>query len=461
MGRRVQVSHFCYLELEPLHAHGHHLNLIESILRDVGDTGRFEGASFIGNADAGAEARDRLTRLGFERVLADVPRVHLPNEPNNILAVADALRRAVERIPADDVVLFSSMPSPYVLLAIALALRPIPLTRRLQVIVRLAMTDEEWAWFECRLSAIINFVSLTPTLRDRFVFTVESARLRDYYAERTGYRFPIQFGPISRTLVRSTRDKWAEYDAERGPFNLAFIGEAREEKGFQHLPDFVERFAAVMPTARFHIQCNASPVNDTPTVVSARNRLLALRDGPLNGRLVLYLSPLPYTLYQAVLSKAHALLLPYLAERYACRGSGIAFEGLQADALILVTGDTDLEVTFDMCPGTIPFDFTTPDPETVLPALAALLRERAAARRELSHDDLDHCGDLLFSRTFFERSTLGEMSRDLRPASASPAAIARLDRELETLRVCTRETLEDHLFDRVFAATRARHDVVA
>ena len=450
------MSHICYLELEQLQAYGHHLNLIESVLGDMLDTGLFEGASFIGNADIDAEIRARLGRLRFDDIFAETPRVHLPNEPNNIPAVADALRRAIGKIRADDIVLYSNMPSPYVLLAIALAARGIPAEKKLRFIVRLAMTDEEWTWFESRLSAIINYISVTDTLRDRFLFTVESTRLQEYYQERTGYLFPIQFGPISRTLVLTTQDKWPSYEPDRGPFNIAFLGEAREEKGFQHLPAFVEHLAAALPTARFHIQCNASSVNNTPSIVETRNRLVALRDGdgPLRSRIVLYHSPLPHALYQAVLSKAHCVLLPYLAERYACRGSGVAFEGIQADAMILVTGNTDLEVTFNLCPATIPFDFTVPNLADAMPGLVRTLKEQIARKRGHPHDDLARCDHLLFSRMFFDITSLARMPRDTHPLAGSAAANARLDRELQDLRQCSSEIGDQRHFERLFAVTR-------
>lgn len=122
------------------------------------------------------------------------------------------------------------------------------------------------------------------------------------------------------------------------PLEIMYLGPARTEKGFVKLPPFVretlERTSA--PSLRFTIQVTPQILGYTADVAAAVEGLRAIDD----PRLMLIVDPLSLADYRTLLGRADVLLMPYDAERYRHRSSGIAVEAVLAEATIVATRDT-------------------------------------------------------------------------------------------------------------------------
>lgn len=126
-----------------------------------------------------------------------------------------------------------------------------------------------------------------------------------------------------------------------GPLRIAFVGEARDEKGFAWLPDLIEDLAADYVSTgkvRFLIQANLGDPRYNPLSNAALDRLKCLPkqmaelfglDGPL--------SPAHY--YQLI-SASHIILVPYDRERYRASSSGTLTEAIAGGRPAVVPSGT-------------------------------------------------------------------------------------------------------------------------
>ncbi|KAF0182040.1 MAG: group 1 glycosyl transferase [Alphaproteobacteria bacterium] len=158
------------------------------------------------------------------------------------------------------------------------------------------------------------------------------------------------------------------------PVRVAFIGESRREKGFHLLPDIV---ATVRRDAdaevRFTIQLMPGEAGADPSVTKAMARLRAGADG-----VDLVHGALDQDAFHGVLAASHVLLLPYAANAYARRSSGLLVEGLAA-GLAIVTPAAESWITRTIaCNGAETGAFTYEDGEAGLPG-AVLRAVRAVA----------------------------------------------------------------------------------
>ncbi|MEZ5558729.1 MAG: hypothetical protein R3E86_09350 [Pseudomonadales bacterium] len=120
--------------------------------------------------------------------------------------------------------------------------------------------------------------------------------------------------------------------------NVAYLGAARTEKGFNQLPDMISEILrdGAAAEVRFHIQATPQMLGYTDDVRDAIDRLRAIDD----ERLTLVTAPLSQAEYQSILEWTDVLLVPYQLDRYRVRGSGIAVEGVIAGANLISTEGT-------------------------------------------------------------------------------------------------------------------------
>lgn len=120
---------------------------------------------------------------------------------------------------------------------------------------------------------------------------------------------------------------------DNGPLIIGYLGDARDEKGFQHLPKLVESFRSrpgAAAHARFLFQANFNVPEGEPGSRYARSMLetyhtVELVHGPFDSRE-----------YNALLQRMDIVLIPYAAENYSARSSGVLMEALSAGLPVLV-----------------------------------------------------------------------------------------------------------------------------
>jgi len=130
---------------------------------------------------------------------------------------------------------------------------------------------------------------------------------------------------------------WAErVPAPAGPPTFAYLGSAREEKGFARLPGIVAAIAARCGGAiRFEIQACRPASGLSPACAAALDALGTM------PAVRLVPGPLDEATYAALLARADAVMLPYARSSYAVRGSGIAVEAMATGRTLLVTAGTE------------------------------------------------------------------------------------------------------------------------
>ncbi len=116
---------------------------------------------------------------------------------------------------------------------------------------------------------------------------------------------------------------------------IGYLGDARDEKGFQHLPRLVEAFAPrpdERARVRFLFQANFNVPQGEPGSRYARS-LLEQHDGDL---IELVHGPFDSAEYNALLRRMDIVLIPYAAESYSARSSGVLMEALSAGKPVLI-----------------------------------------------------------------------------------------------------------------------------
>jgi hypothetical protein len=124
-----------------------------------------------------------------------------------------------------------------------------------------------------------------------------------------------------------------------GPLRIAYLGDARGEKGFHLLADLVDALAPrLFPQrrARFLIQGNVSVAGDSPELAAVRQRLAAY--GPDDVTLIT--DQLDLAAFHALVRGSHIVLLPYERDAYARRSSGIMVQALAAGRVVVVPSAT-------------------------------------------------------------------------------------------------------------------------
>ncbi|HVC92681.1 MAG TPA: hypothetical protein VND64_03275 [Pirellulales bacterium] len=120
---------------------------------------------------------------------------------------------------------------------------------------------------------------------------------------------------------------------------VVYLGDARCEKGFHHLPAIVTALTDGADGRRrfaFRFQSHTTlPIAETE-VLAARAQLA----DSTNRGVTLIEQPLESRAYRELLAASHVTLLPYDAAAYAARSSGVFAESLAAGVPVVVPADT-------------------------------------------------------------------------------------------------------------------------
>ncbi|MEE7448425.1 hypothetical protein MRF4_11660 [Methylobacterium radiotolerans] len=129
------------------------------------------------------------------------------------------------------------------------------------------------------------------------------------------------------------------------PLVLAYLGDAREEKGFHHLPDLMSATEADRTSPALILKSQVYYTSDypEPACLTAAARLrstsrdrVTLIEGPLNSRD-----------YARELLKSDAILIPYRRADYVARSSGIFSEALAGGIPVIVPAGTWMSAECD------------------------------------------------------------------------------------------------------------------
>jgi len=397
----MSESIFYYVEFEAFVDVGHRLNTANQYAATLRNQASFDHYCVIAPPSRLDMNRLREALCSYDSVDLSLEEMITPaSNRTNIDMVGNRLVHALKRhtnSPENTCVIYAHMPSPFALFALYIGVRIFAdqTGAELQVLVRLCMIDEELAWYQLRLSRLISTIHSDPIVGSLFNFTTESQRLFNYYRQHCGFDMPLQFNPVSENMLRLTENKHAYHRALYGcHVRFVYLGEAREEKGFQYLPHLVDALRESRIEFSFLVHAFSSPVNDTRIIHAAREALINKAAEGNDLRLVQF--PVPDSIYAAHEYRADVIVMPYLHKAYQIRGSGIAFEAICSNAFILAGEDLDFAVTFINSGRIVEYQPDRINPSKIHEVVTKVL----AARSDRS--DLPHPAEI-YRECFFEK----------------------------------------------------------
>jgi glycosyltransferase involved in cell wall biosynthesis len=205
----------------------------------------------------------------------------------------------------------------------------------------------------------------------------DSDGLTEEYAESTRRRYqtaPIPVDPeISASKIKING---------MPPTNIVYLGDARTEKGYQHLPAVAEelRMELISGSVRMILQSNFNLPGGEPGIHDAYCILAKYPN------VVLLNDPMEDESYLKWMRSADLILLPYQADRYIFRTSGILAEAIHAGVPVIVPRGTWLSEQIVRHGAGVMYGAPIPQDLCAAVRLALenlpQLRARAAERRE-------------------------------------------------------------------------------
>ena len=227
-------------------------------------------------------------------------------------------------------------------------------------------------------------IAASPFLQRKVLLHADTQQLSQAFAALTG--LPVATAPIpfDHGLLREALS--ARAPRRRGaPLTVAYLGDAREEKGFQHLPqaltylwpDYIAK-----GRVRFLLQSNFNTPGGEAGILAAAQTLAGFPGTTL------YSDPVSPAEYFRMLAAADIVLIPYSAERYRYRSSGVLVEAMAAGKVVVTsTGSwmarqvsSEHAVLFDAPTGLGPAIGAAVDRFAELSAGAAARRKAALAQ---------------------------------------------------------------------------------
>jgi glycosyltransferase involved in cell wall biosynthesis len=151
--------------------------------------------------------------------------------------------------------------------------------------------------------------------------------------------FPFRTCPIPHTIPAT------EHQPPSRPLRVTYLGDAREEKGYQHLPAVVQDLwpeEVQSGIVSFVFQSNYNVTPGEAAAVVARNQLSAYP----STKVRLFKEAISSEQYRELLLSADIMLLPYREDLYYARSSGVLIEALAAGIPVVVPATSWLAKQF-------------------------------------------------------------------------------------------------------------------
>ena len=165
-------------------------------------------------------------------------------------------------------------------------------------------------------------------------FHTDTDHLTRDYRTLTGMPFESLPIPFEQSALQSGLSEFERDDSL--PVDILYLGDARLEKNFHHIPAAVRYIwddYLSAGKARLIAQCNFNTPGGEPGQLAAVQQLAQYPSSVVK----LIDRPQPTEEYYTALSKAGIVLVPYCADRYRSRSSGILIEAIAAGKPLLTT----------------------------------------------------------------------------------------------------------------------------
>ncbi|WP_420407935.1 glycosyltransferase [Hoeflea sp.] len=176
-----------------------------------------------------------------------------------------------------------------------------------------------------RLMGVLNEISKDENLRRSISFLTDTDRLAEAYDRLSPLRFRCL--PIPLELPQLDEGRLAKPGSTgKTRLTLAFLGDARREKGYHLLPGMVRELSDLFEEGRVQLvhQCSFPVVGGEPGMAEARAELESLPGSWTRA----FPDPLPIDDYFDLLGTVDLIVLPYDTGLYSARSSGVLAEAL-------------------------------------------------------------------------------------------------------------------------------------
>lgn len=183
------------------------------------------------------------------------------------------------------------------------------------------------------LTELFKSMRTLEAIDKKIFFWAETPQLAQYYTSTFG--FNTRAMPLPPPYGVGVPDTITDQET----VTALYLGAAREEKGFLHLPELAESMYEKYGRSgklRFVIQCSPQIIGYLPSIKAAIDKLASFPADYVK----LIDSVLDEESYHANLHAADIVLLLYDQRNYSIRGSGIAVEALCANKCILTYKNT-------------------------------------------------------------------------------------------------------------------------
>ncbi len=192
------------------------------------------------------------------------------------------------------------------------------------------------------VDSILSKMNKSKIIDKKLFFWAETPQLASNYTTR--FFFNVRALPLPPPAIDLTVD----CTVGSGAFVALYLGAAREEKGFVHLPEIVEGlYESHGKTGKlqFVIQCTPQIIGYLSSIKIAIERLSKYPA----SYVTLIKESLSEADYHTQMAKSNVLMLLYSQKNYRIRGSGIAVEAVSSEKCILTFKDTFCEslITFN------------------------------------------------------------------------------------------------------------------
>ena len=193
---------------------------------------------------------------------------------------------------------------------------------------------------------------------NNFYYLTDTEELRVEFKENSGMELAVM--PVVANTASQTLD--TRHSSNNDVLTLTYLGSARADKGFQHLPSIIEsvKLLDIGRPIRFCIQASIPGVDylEGP----CQEALTRLRDLQLNSgiEIELHFEHLPDDVYVKMLSTSDVLLLPYSGPTYQVQSSGILVEAMSFGVPCIAPVGTWMEKQLRITGGGVVFDAQIP-----------------------------------------------------------------------------------------------------
>lgn len=169
-------------------------------------------------------------------------------------------------------------------------------------------------------------LAASPYLQQKIRLYTDTHLLSEAFADVCRVPFLTAPIPFEQDLLRQALAA-REPRAAGDPLTVVYLGDAREEKGYQHLPQalsFLWPDYIAKGRVRFVLQSNFNTQGGEPGILAASQILAGFPATTLKSE------PLKPAEYYEILAQSDLVVIPYSAQRYRYRSSGVLVEAMGA-----------------------------------------------------------------------------------------------------------------------------------